>query len=136
MKYTINDKVINIPDKEIKKNMDILNLTEEEAVEMWLEDEGYLENEEQEELCQKAKDNRITATIHKAKTNDVKPKATKKEKVVKEDEVKAELIAKLMEMLEDCATDIETITKNKLIRFKFGDEVFEFNLIRKNKNKL
>ena len=99
--------------------------------------QGFLfADEEQEELCQKAKDNRITATIHKAKTNDVKPKATKKEKVVKEDEVKAELITKLVEMLEECATDIETITKNKLIRFKFGEEVFEFNLIRKNKNKL
>lgn len=134
MKYEINGKFVNIPDKEIEKNMRLLDISKDEAIEMWLEDEGYLDNEEQNALCEKAKDARITATIHKAQATD-KPK-TKKPKVEKEDKPKEELIAKLLEMLGECATDVETITKNKLIRFKYGEEIFEFNLIRKNKNKL
>ena len=68
--------MINIPDSEIEKSMKILDLTKEQAIEMWLEDEGYLDNEEQLELTQKAKENKITATIHSAR--DVsKPKANK-----------------------------------------------------------
>ena len=55
MKYNFNGKQINIPDKEIKKSMELLELTEEEAIEMWLEDNGYLENEEQEQLDAQAK---------------------------------------------------------------------------------
>ena len=39
MKYTLkNGKVVNIPDKEIEQSMKVLELTKEEAIEMWLED--------------------------------------------------------------------------------------------------
>ena len=40
MIYNFNGKNINIPDKEIEKAMKSLELTKEEAIEMWLEDEG------------------------------------------------------------------------------------------------
>ena len=51
MKYTLpNGKNINIPDSEIKSHMANLQLTEEEAIQLYLEDEGYLDNEELEEL--------------------------------------------------------------------------------------
>ena len=60
MKYTLeNGKTVNIPDAEIEKNMKILELSKEEAIEMWLEDEGYLDNEEQIELQEKASKVRI-----------------------------------------------------------------------------
>ena len=36
---------------------------------MWLEDEGYLENEEQEALIKKAKESGILQTIHGAKAD-------------------------------------------------------------------
>jgi hypothetical protein len=56
MKYTLeNGKVINIPDSEIKAHMKNLDLTEDEAIQLYLEDEGYLDNEELEELDSKAK---------------------------------------------------------------------------------
>ena len=64
MRYNLNGKNINIPDADIERSMKSLELTKEEAIQVWLEDEGYLENEEQEELERKAKENRITATIH------------------------------------------------------------------------
>lgn len=66
MRYNFNGKNINISDDEIKSNMKNLQLDQEAAILVWLEDEGYIINQEQEALCKKAKDNRITATIHKA----------------------------------------------------------------------
>jgi hypothetical protein len=75
MKYTLDSgKVVNIPDKEIEKNMKLLEISQEEAVEMWLEDEGYLDNEEQIELDTKAKQVKID---HGASAVD---KTQKKEK--------------------------------------------------------
>ena len=78
MRYNFNGKNINIPDAELEKSMKILGLTKEEAIEMWLEDEGYLDNEEQAELEQKAKDNKITATIHGASGTKEKTKSKPK----------------------------------------------------------
>ena len=53
MKYKINEKVITIPDAEIQANMKHLELSQEEAIQVWLEDNEYLENEEQNILCKK-----------------------------------------------------------------------------------
>ena len=53
-----------------------LKISEFEAIEMWLEDNGYLINEEQNALDMKAKGNKVKLT-----TSTEKPKAkTKKEK--------------------------------------------------------
>ena len=58
MIYELNNKKIKIPDEQIKNNMKILDITEQEAIQMYLEDEGYLENEEVQTLTQKAKENK------------------------------------------------------------------------------
>ena len=51
MRYTLpNGKNVNIPDEEIKKSMKALDLTKEDAIQMWLEDNDYEVNEELEEL--------------------------------------------------------------------------------------
>ena len=76
MKYDFNGKTINIPDAELEKSMKLLGLSKEEAIEMYLEDEGYLENEEVEELTKKAKANKIN---HEAKA-DKPRKAVKRER--------------------------------------------------------
>lgn len=39
MVYDLKGKKIKIPDEEIQKNMKILDLTEDEAIQMYLEDE-------------------------------------------------------------------------------------------------
>ena len=57
MTYNLNGKNIRIPDAEIDKSMKLLGISHDEAVQMWLEDEGYLENEVVEELtggCRRA----------------------------------------------------------------------------------
>ena len=98
MVYNLNGKSIKIPDKEIKKNMEILDLSEKEAIQLYLEDEGYLENEEVAELTKKAKDSGIMSTIHGAKSD--KPKA-KIERERKENPTKERIISEIGKFLCD-----------------------------------
>lgn len=130
MRYTIKGgKVVDIPDDQIRKSMALLGLTKSEAVQMWLEDEGYEVNAEQEALEQKAKENRITAKIHQAKAT-TKPK-TQRERVVKEDLIKEGIITAIAELLPNLnATDVVVANKGKLITFKIGADSFKIDLIR------
>lgn len=124
-------KVVRIPMAEINKSMALLGLTKDEAIQMYLEDEGYLENEEQTALERKAKENRITATIHQAKSTEIKQK-TQKERVKKADPTKEGVIKAIAEMLPDLnATDIVIVNEGKLITFKIGADEYKVDLIRK-----
>lgn len=124
-------KVVRVPMAEINKSMALLGLTKDEAIQMYLEDEGYLENEEQTALERKAKENRITATIHQAKSTEVKQK-TQKERVKKADPTKEGVIKAIAEMLPDLnATDIVIVNEGKLITFKIGADEYKVDLIRK-----
>lgn len=128
--YTLEGgKVVRVPNAEIQKSMALLGLTKDEAIEMYLEDEGYLVNEEQEALCQKAKDTRITATIHKAKA-EVKQK-TQRERVVKADPTKEGIISAIAEMLPSLnAENVVIANKGKLITFTIGADSYKLDLIR------
>jgi hypothetical protein len=119
--YKLADgRIVRIPQEEINRNMVLLKLSKDEAIQMYLEDEGYMENPEQEALEAKAKENRITATIHKAKT-EYKQK-TQRERVVKDHPVKEEIIATLAASLEAIgATQIEVVNKQKTITFMGKD---------------
>jgi hypothetical protein len=134
MTYNLDGKNIKIPDSEIKQSMEHWSITKEEAVQMWLEDEGYLENEEQEELEKKAKENRITATIHQATSAEPKKK-TQKERTRKENPTKEMVIAEIAKILPNFAENVEILNVGKLISFSIGDEKFEVNLIQKRKPK-
>lgn len=134
MKYNLNGKNINISDADIERSMKSLELTKEEAVQMWLEDEGYLENEEQEELERKAKENRITATIHQATTKDPRKK-TQKERVRKENPTKEMVIREIAALLPKFAEDVEVLNVGKLISFRIGEEKYEIDLKQKRKPK-
>lgn len=136
MKYTLpNKKVINIDDNWILKAMKNLELSQEEAIEMYLEDEGYLDNEEQIELDKKAKESRITAIIHEASAEDKVKKKTQKERVRKENPTKEMIISKTAEMLKEIAENVEILNVGKLISFSIGEDKFEFDLKQKRKPK-
>lgn len=135
MRYNFNGKKVNIPDDEIEKNMRILELSKDEAIKVWLEDEGYLENEEQEALVKKAKDNRITATVHQARAFDPTKKKTQKERVRKENPTKEMVIKRIAELLPEFAENVEITNVSKLISFSIGEEKYEVNLIQKRKPK-
>lgn len=124
-----NGKVINVPMEEVNKSMRLLRLSKDEAIQMWLEDEGYMENEEQEALERKAKENRITATIHQAKA-EYKEK-TQRERVKKDDPTKEGIIKAVAEMLPSLnAENIEIVNAGKLITFTIGADKYKLDLIR------
>ena len=78
--FGLEDKLVNIPDDEIARISKGLQVDATEAMMVYLEDEGYLDNEEQEALDKKAKDNRITATIHQAKSEGKKKREYERKK--------------------------------------------------------
>ena len=133
MNYNFNGKNIRIPDADIERSMKTLDLTKEEAIQVWLEDEGYLENEEQEELCKKAKENRITATIHKASA--INKKKTQRERVRKENPTKEMVIAEIAKILPNFAENVQVLNIGKLISFTIGENTYEIDLKQKRKPK-
>lgn len=126
MKYNFNGKSVNIPDAELQKSMKLLGLTKEEAIEMWLEDEGYLDNEEQTELEKKAKNNKITATIHGA---GGEKKKQSKPKTVKVSDEKQALFNEICCNLDDLHYSFTILKENKLIQVKIGEKIFKIDLI-------
>lgn len=124
MNYNLNGKNIRIPDAEINKSMKLLELTKDEAIQMWLEDEGYLENEVVEELTAKAKVNKVN---HEAKTE--KPRKTVKRER-KPDEEKENLIKILADCLKNAGFTAEITNKSKIIEFNVGENHYKLDLIK------
>lgn len=131
MRMTVNGKNINIPEAEIESNMKLVD-TREEAIQIWLEDNGYAINEEQEALCRKAKDNRITATIHDAKDIDT-PK--KREVTRKENPTKERIIAEMATLLQGLAEDVTIENAAKIITFTLDGNSYKLDLIQRRAKK-
>ena len=130
IEYELDEGIIvKIPREEVERTMKGLGCSEDDACWIWCEDNGKIDNDEQNELDKKAKDNRITATIHQARAE-----TTKERKKVerKPDQVKDELVENLKAFLiEQCFMENVTITKvGKLIEFDCGGEHFKLDLIR------
>ena len=124
-----NGKVVNIPTAEIQRNMALLKISRDEAVDLWLYDNEYIGNEEADALTNKAKENRITATIHQAKA-EYKQK-TQRERVKKDDPTKEGIIKAVAEMLPSLnAENIEIVNAGKLITFTIGVDKYKLDLIR------
>lgn len=123
------NQFVKIPQDEIDRIVKGLGVSEDDACWIWCEDNGKIDNEEQNELDKKAKESRITATIHQAKAE-----TTKERKKVerKPDQVKDELVENLKAFLiEQCFMENVSITKvGKLIEFDCGGEHFKLDLIR------
>ena len=124
MLYVFNGKNINIPDNVIEKNMAILNVPKEEAIQIFLEDEGYLINETVEKLTEKAKINKIN---HEAKS-DKPRKVTERKR--KPDEEKEYLIQILANCLKDKGYKIKIINQSKLIEFYINENHYKLDLIK------
>ena len=135
MKYTLkNGKIVNIPDKEIEQSMKVLELTKEEAIEMWLEDNDYEVNEEQVALDEKAKKVKIQ---HGASAIDKQNKEKKERKVVASDEKQALFDNIYHNLVEIYGGTVEIVKENKLLTLKIGQKTFKVDLIeqRPPKNK-
>lgn len=124
MTYNLNGKNIRIPDKEIDKNAAILGITREEAIQMYLEDEGYLPNEYVDALTAKAKEAKIS---HDAKSEKPR-KQVKRER--KPDEEKENLIEILANALVTEGFEAKVTNKSKIIEFNVGDNHYKLDLIK------
>ena len=127
MRYTLeNGKSVNIPDAEIEKNMKLLEISKEDAIEMWLEDEGYLDNEEQNELDEKAKKVKIN---HGASAIDKTQKEKKPRQKVASDEKQALFTEILNTLTGIYGENVKIEKENKLILVKIGEKCFKVDLI-------
>ena len=128
MKYTLeNGKVVNIPDNEIEYNMKTLELSKEEAIDLWLEDNDYQVNEELEELDSKAKKVKID---HQASAIDKTEKKDRKPRTVKVSDTKQAVFANIHNFLvETYGENVEIVKENKLLSLKVGDKTFKVDLI-------
>ena len=111
-----------------------LKISEFEAIEMWLEDNGYLVNEEQNALDMKAKGNKV-----KLATSTEKPKAkTQKERVVKSNPDKEYIVGVIAEFLEEIVgkDNVNIENKAKLITFNYKGDDYKLDLVQKRKSKV
>ena len=124
----------NIPDTEIDKLMNKLDISLEDACETILCDMGIEEDETVEELTAKAQKNRVTSTIHNAKGEKKERKAREK----KENPLKKEIIQAIYTVIADEITSsANTFIRNdeKYIDFTIGNREFTVNLVEHRRKK-
>lgn len=121
MLYTVGNKNVNIPDAEIEKLQTALELSEEEAIQTWLSDNDYISDETVEELSEKAKKNRISATIHEAKAEN-KVKKERKPREKKENPLKRQIIDAIFAGLS------ENLPKNAVIDIKNDEKYIDLTI--------
>ena len=128
MKYTFADKdgkqrTVNIPDDDIKRAKSAYGLSNKEAIDMWLVDEGYLSDPVVEELNAKAK------------ANGVKGGSKKRTVRRKEDPIKRALIVSLFDCIQEYAGIENAAVRNpeRIISFSLGHDTYEITLSKKRK---
>lgn len=122
-------KVVKCEKEWAEKSMKALETDLEDVLLMWLEDEGYMINDEQEELDKKAKG------VVKPKAGD-KTQRKPREKVQKENPTKELIIAEIAKTLQNLGvSNLKIENKAKLITFDYVNESFKIDLIQKRKPK-
>lgn len=128
-----NDKVVRVDKNYLDNMVAALEIDMDEAVLTYLEDEEYEINDEQEQLTKKAKENRITATIHQAEDRTKERK--KAVRTVKENPTKEMVIGEMFKSIQNIAgvTDCRIENKAKIITFTLNGENYKLDLIQRRK---
>ena len=127
MKYKLpSGKTINIKDSVIKQYMISLDLTEEEAIQTYLEDEGEFENEEQIALDEKAK--QLSHPVYDNAEKTTKKK--RKKPTIKVSDEKKILFDDILASLSYPSENITVLKENKLIQVKINDKIFKIDVIQ------
>lgn len=130
MNYVLESgKTVRIPDAEIENNMRLLEISREEAIQMWLEDNDLQTNDVVEELTKKAKANKIN---REAKADAPRKKAVRERKP---DVEKENLIEMLANFLTNAGYPTEITNKSKIIEFNVGENHYKLDLIRQRAKK-
>lgn len=122
MKYNFHGKEINIPDKDIEKLKISLTLTTEEAIETWLDDNNYTNNEEAEEMTKKAKANR------RYEKSDAPRKKTVKERKV--DHEKGGLLTAIKTAVETFGGVVSSVKNEAEFSFTFNNNSYTVKLVK------
>ena len=127
-----NGKQVKIATSWVEKTTKLLDTDTEDVLLMWLEDNDYLENEEQEELDKTAKANKV-----KLVATDKAKKKTPKERVAKPQPEKEYIVGIIAEFLEDITgiSNLNIENKAKLITFFYLYEDYKLDLVQKRKKK-
>lgn len=123
-------KVVKVATDWVKKSMQVLNTDMEDVLLMWLEDNEYLENEEQNELDKKAKTNKVKLD---AKNKTERKPSTREKKL---NPTKEKIISTIAETLSQIATDINIENPTKIITFKVDNKEFKLDLTEKRVKKV
>ena len=129
-----NEKVVKVGRIYIERCVEKLGIDMEDAILTWLEDEGYMENLDQKELCDLAKENKSNKIID-AKVEKAPKQKTQKERTKKENPTKELIIAEIAKMLPNIATNVNIENAGKIITFTVGDNDFKLDLTQKRKPK-
>lgn len=133
MTRQVGKKIIEIPDKEIAQFVKSLDITEEEAVQMWLDDHDYTTNAEVEELTKKAKMNKTDKIVVQSKVEK-----TKTERKPKENPLKQAIIQDIFNFLAQNQTisNVKIENPTKIITFFAENKEFKLDLVEKRQKKL
>lgn len=126
-----NGKQVKVDKKWVDTSIQKLDTDLEDVLLMWLEDNDYLVNDEQEELDKQARGKvKLVANADKPK------KKTPKERVQKENPTKELIIQTIANALQTLdITDLNIENKAKLITFNYNGESFKVDLIQRRKEK-
>lgn len=134
MNYTLsNGKTVKIPDTDIDKAIKHLKISKDEAIQMWLEDNDYLENVEQKELESKAKKVKIQHGASSVNRKNSKPRTVK---ISEEKKRLFECIVRNLDRCEDVYPEnIQILNENKLIAVQIGEKHFKIDITESRKPK-
>lgn len=124
-----NGKVVKCSSEWVKKSMKALDTDLEDVLLMFLEDNDYLENEEQKELDNKAKTNKVKQVV---KSDKPRAKTTRERKP---NPTKEMLISTIAKALENVATDVIIENVGKIITCKVDGKDFKIDLTEKRVKK-
>lgn len=130
MKKEVNGKTVNVNEKEVANLMESLDLSEDEAVNLWLEDNGYMESAEYTEALEKAKNFKVD---HGTSGTKHKTHRTVKRKVSDE---KKEVFAAIVAGLKDNGFEPNIEKENKLITLEVNGIKFKVDLIQQRPPKV
>lgn len=124
-----NGKNVKVAKKWVDTACQKLDIDIDTALEMWLEDNDYLENEEQNALDKKAKENKIKLGA---------TEKTERKKVVRERKpniIKENIIKNLENCIKSFATDVKVENVGKIITFSYENKQFKIDLTEKRVKK-
>ena len=128
-----NGKVVKCATEWVEKSMKALETDMEDVLLMFLEDNDYIVNEEQEELDKQAK-----GKVKLVATKETPKKKTPKERVQKENPTKELIIQTIYNALQeiDNISSVNIENKAKIITFELNGENFKVDLVQKRKEKV